>query len=223
MFIVIIVPIAVTGLVLIISVILITAWCMHCKQQKYTSLSQFPICAINNDHELPVRSSSRSVFVVHSERCSEKHLILIRQLCHGLSDYSIRPVAFVYDEHAGPTQQGITQWTENNFVECDKVLIVCNKELSDDWSNKQETQSSSLVAAAKLAFHGCVNKDNKDLSKFAVVLLKHSDHRYIPGLLLQNPVRFVYPKCNSNEEIARFVHGIPKFEHPNNLHDANSH
>lgn len=167
------------------------------------------------------------MFVVHSEHCSDQHLRLIRQLCHGLSKYAIKPVAFVYDEHEGPTQQGITQWTENNFIKCDKILIVCNKELRDDWSNEQDTQTSSLVTAARLAFLGCVNKDkDKFLSKFGVVLLKHSDEEYIPGLLLQNPVRFEYPKCNNkkeiakfNEKIARFIRGIPKYEHPNNLHD----
>jgi len=142
-------------------------------------------------------------------------------MCHGLSKYAIKPVAYVYEEHDGPTLQGITQWTENNFLKCDKILIVCNKELNDDWSNEDGT--SSLVAAAKLAFHGCVNKDNKFLSKFGVVLLENSD---IPGLLLQNLIRFVFPTCNKNnkelitefnEKIARFVCGTPKYEHPNNF------
>jgi len=167
---------------------------------------------------MPPNRCSGSVFIVHSEHCNEKHLKLIRQLCHGLSKYSIKSVVYEFDKIFGPTEQGITRWTENNFIECDKVLFVCNKELSDDWTDRSDNCTSQVVAAARLAFHGWVNKDSKDLSKFGVVLLEESHHKYIPGLVLNSPVKFVYPEHNGNEEIAQFIRGVPKYVHPNSLH-----
>ena len=116
-------------------------------------------------------------------------LCLVRKLCHNLANHSIKPITYEYcitDRRQGPGHYGIYQWTEDNFVNSDMILLfVCNKSLHDVWNSVGDTEHSSFVSTCKLLLQGYLSS-SEDLSRFGVILLRDSDVCYIPSLYLRN-------------------------------------
>lgn len=136
--------------------------------------------------------AARQVFIINSPQSSEEDLCLVRNLCHSLAGNSVKPINyeyFTFDRQHGPGQSGIYQWAENNFIECDMTLFVCNKSFYDAWNNG-DTDQNSLVSASKLLLQGHLSQ-SESVSQFGVILLRQSDDRYIPSLYLRSLQKFV--------------------------------
>jgi len=130
---------------------------------------------------------NRQVFIIDSPQSDDDDRYLVRKLCHNLANHCITPIMYEYyvnDRRHGPGHFGIFPWTEDQFVNSDMVLFVCNKSFSDVWNNG-DTDHSSFVSACKLSLQGYLSTNN-DLARFGVILLRQSDACYIPTLYLKN-------------------------------------
>ena len=156
--------------------------------------------------------TSAKVFIINSPQSSDEDLRLVRNLCHNLADNAVEPIAYDYD--SGPSQSGIHEWMENNFAECDMILIVCNKSFYDVW-NSNDSEQNAIVSASKQLLQGhLISSDN--ISKLAIVLLRERDRQYIPSLYLRNLTTFVVFNdgyCNE-EDLVRYILQVPRFIRP---------
>ena len=156
--------------------------------------------------------TSAKVFIINSSQSSDEDLRLVRNLCHNLADNAVEPITYDYD--SGPSQSGIHDWMENNFAECDMILIVCNKSFYDIW-NSNDSEQNAIVSASKQLLQGhLISSDN--ISKLAIVLLREHDRQYIPSLYLRNLTTFVVFNdgyCNE-EDLVRYILQVPRFIRP---------
>ena len=130
---------------------------------------------------------NRQVFIINSPQSGDDDLCLVRKMCHNLAHHSIKPITYQYsvtDRQQGPGHSGVYSWAEEKFMNSDMILFVCNKSLFDVW-NSGDTDHSSFVSACKLLLHGYFTSSD-DMSRFGVILLRESDHCYIPSLCLRN-------------------------------------
>ena len=160
----------------------------------------------------PSPVTSAKVFIINSPQSSDEDLQLVRNLCHNLADNAVESIAYDYD--SGPSQSGIHDWMENNFAECDMILIVCNKSFYDAW-NSNDSEQNAVVSASKQLLQGhLISSDN--ISKLAIVLLREHDRQYIPSLYLRNLTTFVVFNdgyCNE-EDLVRYILQVPRFIRP---------
>ena len=147
---------------------------------------------------------------------TDKNLELARQLCHHLAEYDIDTVYYQYvenDRTYGPGRLGIPAWAEKWFKESSIILFICNEGFSSIWNdgninNTRHDSYAEIISITKLLFGGCATDNN--LSKFAVVLLQESDHRFIPDLL-KNIKSF---SVGDTERLARYILEVPTYAPP---------
>ncbi|XP_065887913.1 uncharacterized protein [Dysidea avara] len=162
------------GVIAALAVVMtVTLLCVHYRKT-HTTVQYIPLV-------------SRQVLIINSPQSDDDDLCLMRKLCHNLADHSIKPITYEYyitDRRKGPGHSGIYQWAEDNFLNSDMILFVCNKSLHDVW-NSGDTEQSSFVSACKLLLQGYLSS-SEDLSRFGIILLRESDACYIPSLYLRN-------------------------------------
>ena len=161
----------------------------------------------------PSPVTSAKVFIINSPQSSDEDLRLVRNLCHNLADNAVEAIAYDYCE-SGPRQSGIHEWMENNFVECDMILIVCNESFYDAW-NSNDSEQNAVVSASKQLLQGHLIS-GENISKLAVVLLREHDRQYIPSLYPRNVTTFVVfsdGHCNE-EDLVRYIIQVPRFIKP---------
>ncbi|XP_065886955.1 uncharacterized protein [Dysidea avara] len=160
----------------------------------------------------PISDGPVKVFVINCPQSSEEDLRLVRNLCHNLANHSIDPISYEYE--SGPGQVGIYQWTEENFVNSDMIVFVCNKSLCEAWGDS-ESEQDPFVSASRQLLQGHLSS-SESVSKFAIALLRESDSQYIPSLYLKNISTFVLFRdghCNE-EELVRYIKQVPHFVRP---------
>ena len=193
-------------LLTIVGMLIVCRIYLHRKSRAYITLRE-----VGSLTPSPVTSAK--VFIINSPQSSDEDLRLVRNLCHNLADNAVEAISYDYCE-SGPSQSGIHEWMENNFVECDMILIVCNKSFYDAW-NSNDSEQNVVVSASKQLLQGHLIS-GENVSKLAVVLLREHDRQYIPSLYLRNVTTFVVfndGHCNE-EELVRYILQVPRFIKP---------
>ena len=193
-------------LLTIVGILIVYRIYLHRKSRAYITLRE-----VGSLTSSPVTSAK--VFIINSPQSSDEDLRLVRNLCHNLADNAVEAIS--YDDcESGPSQSGIHEWMENNFVECDMILIVCNKSFYDAW-NSNDSEQNAVVSASKQLLQGHLIS-GENISKLAVVLLREHDRQYIPSLYLRNVTTFVVfndGHCNE-EDLVRYILQVPRFIKP---------
>jgi len=164
----------------------------------------------------PISDGPVKVFIINCPHSSEEDKRLVRNLCHNLASNSIDPISYEYssESESGPSQIGIYQWTEENFVNSEMIVFVCNKSLCEAWGDSESEQDPFVSASRQLLQAHFSTSD--DASKFAIVFLRESDRQYIPSLYLQNiPTYVVFRDGHCDEEeLVRYIKQLPHFVRP---------
>ena len=193
-------------LLTIVGVLIVCRMYLHRKSRTYITLRE--VASLT-----PSPVTSAKVFIINSPQSSDEDLRLVRNLCHNLADNAVEAISYDYCE-SGPSQSGIHEWMENNFVECDMILIVCNESFYDAW-NSNDSEQNAVVSASKQLLQGHLIS-GENISKLAVVLLREHDRQYIPSLYLRNVTTFVVfndGHCNE-EDLVRYILQVPRFIKP---------
>ena len=193
-------------LLTIVGILIVYQIYLHRKSRAYITLRE-----VGSLTSSPV--TSPKVFIINSPQSSDEDLRLVRNLCHNLADNAVEAISYDYCE-SGPSQSGIHEWMENNFVECDMILIVCNKSFYDAW-NSNDSEQNAVVSASKQLLQGHLIS-GENVSKLAVVLLREHDRQYIPSLYPRNVTTFVVfndGHCNE-EDLVRYILQVPRFIKP---------
>ena len=201
------------ALLLLVTVIVILLVCRACLYKR--SKVYIPLRNVNSLTPSPVTSAK--VFIINSSQSSDEDLRLVRNLCHNLAEHEIEPITYEYSMcESGPGQSGIYQWMENNFIECDMTLFVCNECFCDAWNSSDVTEGDAIVSAGKQLLQGHLSTNSKNISKLAVVLLREHDRQYIPSLYLKNLTTFtVFSDGQCDEEnLVRYILQLPRFISP---------
>lgn len=199
------------ALLLLITVAVVLLTCRACLPRRLTVYN--PLTGASSQTPSPILSAK--VFIINSPQSSDEDLRLVRNLCHNLADNAVEPITYEYSMcESGPEQSGIYQWMENNFIECNMILFVCNKSFYDAWYSN-ESEQNPIISASRQLLQGHLTS-SENISKLAVVLLRETDQQYVPSLYLKNVTTFVVfsdGHCNE-EDLVRYILQVPRFIKP---------
>jgi len=204
-----------TGVLILLAVVVVLllgkGYLHHRKSSVYMQMMSSPSLPATPISDGPVK-----VFVISCPQSSEEDRRLVRNLCHNLANHSIDTTSYEYSttSESGPGQVGIYHWTEENFVNSDMIVFVCNKSLCEAWGDS-ESEQDPFVSASRQLLQGYLSS-GENISKFAIALLRQSDNQYIPSLYLKNISTFLLfndGHCNE-EELVRYIKQLPHFVRP---------
>ena len=95
------------------------------------------------------------------------------------------------------------------------ILCVCNIQFKREWDQQNALPFCPLIFSLRQLVYAMLSRNTSLSSKFAVVLLRQSDHQHIPEYL--NSIKHFL--VDEVKEIGRFVYGVPKCVNP----DVNGH
>ena len=156
------------------------------------------------------------VLVIYSPNSPEKDKrVVMEQLVRNLARHCTTEC---YDSSRSSLRQNVSAWLENISKKASVILCVCDAQFKKEWSQQSFTERPtapewtgvSLVFSLGQLAYATLSKSIPLSTKFAVVLLRQSDHRHIPEYL-SSTKRFLVDQV---EEIAQFVHEIPKCVKP---------
>ena len=140
-----------------------------------------------------------SIFVVYSScSTSEERKAILHHLVNQLMNEHQIEVCW----HEIMTQRGISPYmVESKIKLSSAVLCVCNKAFYDEWNGNIPPPQASTVAYIKSLLAADL-QCGKDISKYAVVLLKKRDVQYIPTHYLSSCKQF---NVTDQEGIVHFI------------------
>ena len=123
-----------------------------------------------------------------------------------------------YDSSRSSLRQNVSAWLENISKKASVILCVCDAQFKKEWSQQSFTERPtasewtgvSLIFSLGQLAYAMLSKSIPLSRKFAVVLLRQSDQQHIP-VYLSSTKQFLVDQV---EEIAQFVHEIPKCVKP---------
>ena len=149
-------------------------------------------------------ASGHRALVIYSPSTPEEKQELIRgHLLSQLHSYGIETLS----HDLTCIKESPSLWLEREIAMATIVICVCNKEFKHDWEcERNGTSSLPIVQSLNHLIYASINQ-NKDMSKYAVVLLEEGDKDCVPTMYLQSHSRqfMVYDV----DKIARFVCNIP--------------
>lgn len=150
--------------------------------------------------DVPLTPNIHHVAVVFSEHTpSESKKTILSYLYYKLG--SVPGIRVVYYDIAW--RKGPSTWMEEEVGKASAVLVVCNKELTQEWKG----EGASVVHALHALVRGHLNDGRDPDKKFAVVLLFEKDRQYIPQGYLRNCVQFL---IDDVQNIARYIQQVPE-------------
>lgn len=169
-------------------------------------------CFLQNKKDNPL------VLVIYSPNSSEEDERLVWQyLVHDLAtcddiDGSRRIQIERYDSSL---RKNASAWLEDNFMRASMILCVCNIQFKKEWDQENALPFCPLIFSLRQLVYAMLSRNTSLSSKFAVVLLRQSDHQHIPEYL-NSTKHFLVDEV---KEIGRFVYEVPKCVNP----DVNGH
>ena len=158
------------------------------------------------------KKENLQVLVLYSWETPERNQQFILQSLSTITFYA----DLVYSAKAH-VRGNIPQWVEKHIQNCDKVLIVCNKEFSREWQSPRDSHTDgAIVNAVKSIINGHVNDGSMDriCCKMALVFLKEKHKNLVPSRILHNLKQYVLydPDSDKQDELLRFVSDTPMFQ-----------
>ena len=156
------------------------------------------------------------VLVIYSPNSPEKDKrVVMEQLVRNLARHCTTEC---YDSSRSSLRQNVSAWLENISEKASVILCVCDAQFKKEWCSGSFTERPtapewtgvSLVFSLGQLAYATLSKNIPLSRKFAVVLLRQSDQQHIPEYLSGTKLFLV----DQVEEIARFVHEIPKCVKP---------
>ena len=156
------------------------------------------------------------VLVIYSPNSPEKDKrVVMEQLVRNLARHCTTEC---YDSSRSSLRQNVSAWLENISEKASVILCVCDAQFKKEWCSGSFTERPtapewtgvSLVFSLGQLAYATLSKNIPLSRKFAVVLLRQSDQQHIPEYLSSTKLFLV----DQVEEIARFVHEIPKCVKP---------
>ena len=142
--------------------------------------------------------------VIYSPSTPEEKQELIRgHLLSQLHSYGIETLS----HDLTCIKESPSLWLEREIAMATVVICVCNNEFKHDWEcERNGTSSLPIVQSLNHLIYASINQ-NKDMSKYAVVLLEEGDKDCVPTMYLQSHSRqfMVYDV----DKIVRFVYNTP--------------
>ena len=147
------------------------------------------------------------VLVIYSPNSPDKDKdVVMEYLVRNLGKHCTQTEC--YDSSRSSLRQNVSAWLENISKKASVILCVCDAQFKKEWS--QQSLSSPLIFSLGQLVYAMLSKNIPLSRKFAVVLLRQSDQQHIP-VYLSSTKQFLVDQV---EEIARFVHEIPKCVKP---------
>ena len=168
-------------------------------------------CFLQNKKDNPL------VLVIYSPNSSEedKHLVW-QYLVHDLATCDIDGSHHIQIErYDSSLRKNASAWLEDNFMRASMILCVCNIQFKREWDQQNALPFCPLIFSLRQLVYAMLSRNTSLSSKFAVVLLRQSDHQHIPEYL-NSTKRFLVDEV---KEIGRFVYEVPKCVNP----DVNGH
>ena len=156
------------------------------------------------------------VLVIYSPNSPEKDKrVVMEQLVRNLGKHCTTEC---YDSSRSSLRQNVSAWLENISEKASVILCVCDAQFKKEWCSGSFTERPtapewtgvSLIFSLGQLAYATLSKSIPLSRKFAVVLLRQSDQQHIPEYL-SGTKQFLVDEV---EEIARFVHEIPKCVKP---------
>ena len=169
-------------------------------------------CFLQNKKDNPL------VLVIYSPNSSEEDEHLVWQfLVHDLAmcDDIDGSRHIQIERYDSSLRKNASAWLEDNFTRASMVLCVCNIQFKKEWDQENDLPFCPLIFSLRQLVYGMLSRNISLSSKFAVVLLRQSDHQHIPEYL--NSTKYFL--VDEVKEIGRFVYEVPKCVNP----DVNGH
>ena len=144
------------------------------------------------------------VLVIYSPDSPEKdQQLVMHYLVWGLSKYHIQ----IKCHDCSCIRQSVPLWLQEEFRRASTILCVCNAQFQSEW-DQDTTSYFPLVSSLRELVYGLLSQSISLSKKFAIVLLRESDHKHIPCDYLHNTRKFLVTDV---EDIALFVTKTPKY------------
>ena len=156
------------------------------------------------------------VLVIYSPNSPEKDKhVVMEQLVRNLGKHCQTEC---YDSSYSSLRKNVSAWLEDISKKASVILCVCDAQFKKEWSQQSFTERPtasewtgvSLIFSLGQLAYAMLSKTIPLSRKFAVVLLRQSDQQHIP-VYLSGTKQFLVDQV---EEIAQFVHEIPKCVKP---------
>ena len=145
------------------------------------------------------------VLVIYSPDSPEKdQQIALHYLVRGLSKYHIQ----IKCHDCSCIRQSAPFWLQEEFRRASTILCVCNAQFQREWDQKT-TSLLPLVSSLRELVYGLLSQSISLSKKFAIVLLRESDHKHIPCDYLRNTRKFLVTDV---KDIALFVTKTLKYD-----------
>ncbi len=151
------------------------------------------------------QEKENKVLIVYSDHSSEietKRTLYLFSELQSFRDIEVKMESLEVVRESPPA------WVEKTVKECSTILCVCNPQFKEEW---EKGRGGSLVSMVRHLYEGNVNQsDERDMAKYAVVLLHEDDKLLIPAYLKNRRCfEFTYPKFNTTK-IVHFVTNTPE-------------
>ena len=194
-----VVVVVVVVVVVMVTVVGVLIRCRSSKPQVLTAINPFVSDQDGPEAVISAYKSDKRVFVSYSAQSTlEEKGSVLQHLIHRLRSYH----GIHASSHDFLVQRGVLAYTlEEEICHSSAVLCVCNKAFYDEWNGNIPPPQASTVAYIKSLLAADL-QCGKDISKYAVVLLKKRDVQYIPTHYLSSCKQF---NIMDTDSIVRFV------------------